>query len=270
MKKVYEYERLPIGAPITARKISRHVSGGRIHWHEEIEILYFTQGKAVTACNLQNIAVQKGDIVLVNGNEPHIGIVSEHDSAFYCIHFNVSFFHNFIGNEYLLFQNLIQDEECKRILDELLKSIHKNDYQNKIKTQRLAFEFFTILSDKYVKSILSEAEYKKQFKKIDTFHEMITYIHKHYTENLTVSGIAEQFFISPSYFAHFFKSKAQKSVIEYINELRVSHAKSLLEKEGCSIGSVAFEVGFNDLNYFCRKFKSLTGKTPGEYKKYFQ
>ena len=64
-----------------------------------------------------------------------------------------------------------------------------------------------------------------------------------------------------------FKKKSGKSVIEYINEVRINRAKSFLEKEDTSIGSIALLVGFGDINYFSRKFKALVGMTPTEYKK---
>ena len=86
-------------------------------------------------------------------------------------------------------------------------------------------------------------------------------------EDLSVTDIATHFNMSTSYFAHFFKQYAQKSVIEYINEIRITHAKNFLEKEETPISEIALRVGFSDVNYFSRKFKAITGMTPTEYKK---
>ena len=101
MDTYYEYEPLFLkNSPVYVRKFIQHNSCGRIHWHEALEILYFTQGKAITACNLQEYEVKKGSIVLFNGNELHTGIISQFDSIFYCIQFDPNCFHNLIGNEY--------------------------------------------------------------------------------------------------------------------------------------------------------------------------
>ena len=86
-------------------------------------------------------------------------------------------------------------------------------------------------------------------------------------ENLSVADIAAHFNMSPSYLAHFFKEYGQKSVIEYVNETRILHAKNFLEKEEIPISEIALRVGFSDINYFSRKFKAITGTTPTEYKK---
>ena len=85
-------------------------------------------------------------------------------------------------------------------------------------------------------------------------------------EDLTIAELASHFNMSVSYFAHFFKQYAQKSVIEYINELRILRAKTFLEKEEASISEIAIRVGFSDINYFSRKFKSISGITPTEYR----
>ena len=269
MDTYYEYEPLFLKKnPINIKKFIRHNSFGRIHWHEALEMLYFTQGKAVTACNLQEYEVKKGTIVLINGNELHTGIISQFDSVFYCLQFDPNFFHNLIGNEYVLFQNIIEDEDCTKLLDQLVNVRgQKTTIKNIVESKKLAYEFFILLTERYTKNILSEDDYKKQFKKLDTFHHIMEYLDKHYMEDLSITELASHFNMSSSYFAHFFKQNAQKSVIEYVNETRILYAKNFLEKEEISVSEIALRVGFSDINYFSRKFKAITGITPTEYKK---
>ena len=269
MDTYYEYEPLFLKKnPINIKKFIRHNSSGRVHWHEALEMLYFTQGKAVTACNLQEYEVKKGTIVLINGNELHTGIISQFDSVFYCLQFDPNFFHNLIGNEYVLFQNIIEDEDCTKLLDQLINvRDQKTTIKNIVESKKLAYEFFILLTERYTKNILSEDDYKKQFKKLDTFHHIMEYLDKHYMEDLSITELASHFNMSSSYFAHFFKQNAQKSVIEYVNETRILYAKNFLEKEEISVSEIALRVGFSDINYFSRKFKAITGITPTEYKK---
>lgn len=264
----YEYEPLFLkNNPINISKFVRHNSNGRIHWHEAIELLYFTRGKAVTACNLQEYNVSKGTIVLVNGNELHTGIITQQDSEYYCIQLDPNFFHNLIGCEYILFQNIIQDADCTKLLDKLIDlGVGKLPAKSILESKKLAYEFFVLLLDRYSKDVLDENLYKKQFKKLDTFNHIIHYFDKHYMEDLTILDLAKNFNMSTSYFSHFFKQYAQKSVIEYINELRVLRAKTFLEKEEASISEIATRVGFSDINYFSRKFKAISGITPTEYR----
>ena len=265
----YEYEQLHLHSnPIYVRMFVQHNSMGRIHWHEAIELLYFVKGTAITACNLQEYDVKPGTILLVNGNETHTGIISQCNSVFYCFQFDPVFFHNLIGNEYVIFENIIRDEDCTNLLDKLVAlSQKKQTAANVLDSKKLSFELFSLLVERYTKSVLTEDEYKKQFKTLDRFNQILHYLDKHYSEDLSVSNLALQFNMSPSYFAHFFKRNAQKSVIEYVNEMRILHAKNILDKEDLSIAEIALRVGFSDINYFSRKFKALTGITPMKYKK---
>ena len=269
MDTFYEYEPLFLkNAPIVIKKFIHHNSCGRIHWHEAIELLYFTQGKAVTACNLQEYEVKKGTIVLVNGNELHTAIISQLNSVYYCIQLDPNFFHNLIGDKYVHFENIIQDEDCTKLLDRLIAlRLEKATTRSIIESKKLAYEFFILLTERYTKNILGEEDYKKQFKKLDTFHHIVDYLDKNYMEDLSVADIAAHFNMSTSYLAHFFKEYGQKSVIEYVNETRILHAKNFLEKEEIPISEIALRVGFSDINYFSRKFKAVTGISPTEYKK---
>ena len=269
MDTYYEYEPLFLkNSPVYIKKFIHHDSCGRIHWHEALEILYFTQGKAITACNLQEYEVKKGSIVLINGNELHTGIISQFDSAFYCIQFDPNFFHNLIGDKYVLFKNIIEDDDCTKLLDRLVEiSSKKSSITNIVESKKLAYEFIILLTERHTKNILGEEDYKKQFKKLDTFHHIVDYLDKNYMEDLSVADIATHFNMSTSYFAHFFKQYGQKSVIEYVNETRILHAKNFLEKEDIPISEIALRIGFSDINYFSRKFKAITGMTPTEYKK---
>ena len=269
MKTHYEYEALYLRKnPVYIRKFVHHDSRGRIHWHEPLELLYFVEGTAITSCNLQEYEATKGSILIINGNELHTGIISQFDSAFYCIQFDPLFFHNLIGNEYLIFENFINDEDCSNILDRLIDVyMQPRTVKNIIEYKKISYEFLELLIQRHTKNILDEEEYKKQFKRLDTFHHVVEHIEKNYEKDLSVPELAAQFNMSPSYFAHFFKNSSGKGVIEYLNEIRIQKAKLFLEKEETSVGNIALLVGFSDINYFSRKFKAITGITPTEYKK---
>ncbi len=262
------YESLPMFSyPIRVQKFIDHASVDHIHWHEEIEILYFSQGEGIISCNLQEHAVKEGDIVVINSKELHTGCIRGNDTVYYCIHVNTEFFHNLIGNEYAIFHNFIKNDECVDLMSKIIAETQKNSFKSLIAVKKMMYEFFLLIGNFYVTAILKNEEYKKQFNRLDTFNSIIEYIDRHYDEELNVPALAEQFFISPSYFAHLFKKRTNKGVIEYINEVRVNRARAILEKEDVSIGAIACRVGFNDINYFSRKFKAITGMTPTEYKR---
>ncbi len=265
---ITSHEALPIfTGPIHVRRFVNHRSSAKVHWHEEIELLYFTEGEGAVSCNLREYSVKAGDIVFFNGKDLHTGCLFGDDTVYYCIHIDTDFFHNLIGDEYIVFNNIISDRECADLLDKIVDEAANCGIESLIALKKMMYEFFEMAVRSHKCSILCKEDYVKSFKRLDTFNSTIEYIDRHFDEELNVTSLANQFYISPSYFSHLFKARANKSVIEYINEVRIHHAKSYLEKEDISIRDIAGLVGFSDINYFSRKFKAVTGMTPTEYKK---
>lgn len=52
----------------------------------------------------------------------------------------------------------------------------------------------------------------------------------------------------------------------YVDQVRIEHAKVLLDKN-VSVTQTAQSAGFNDMDYFTKKFKKYVGCSPSEYKK---
>ena len=57
------------------------------------------------------------------------------------------------------------------------------------------------------------------------------------------------------------------TIMFYVQNLRITQAKKLLREGKFSITEIAFQVGFNDSNYFSSCFKKATGISPLEYRK---
>ena len=270
MKNATSYEALPeTRSPVIIRKFVNHNSEGRLHFHEEMEILYFTHGSGRVICNMREYEVSAGDIIFANGNELHAGDFGGSGSTYYCIQIRTDFFHNLIGKEYVSFENLIRCDFARSLLDAVIANGKNADFKSLIEMKKALYEFFAYVSENFAHSVLTEAEYKKKFKRLDTFNSIIEYIDAHYYENISVNFLASKFYVSASYFSHMFKKRAKKSLVEYLNELRIRHAKVLLEREGASVSEISARVGYSDINYFSRRFKKEVGITATEYRKRF-
>lgn len=103
-------------------------------------------------------------------------------------------------------------------------------------------------------------------------HEIIkpavSYIHKKYTEELlNIADLSSMCGITPEYFRSIFKSFYGISPLCYINNLKITHAKELLETGMFSVTEAAIRSGYNDMSHFSREFKKHTGIIPSEYSK---
>jgi len=94
----------------------------------------------------------------------------------------------------------------------------------------------------------------------------IEYLHKHFTEKVSIEKLAENTGLSMSSLLRHFKRINGSSPKEYLIELRINYACELLDTTRLSIDEIAFNAGFNDSNYFSREFRKATGVTPSKYR----
>ena len=90
------------------------------------------------------------------------------------------------------------------------------------------------------------------------------YIGRHFREPITISEVAAQFHIEPSYFSRMFKKEFGVTAIEYLTSCRIDQAKELL-KGRRAVRDVAALCGYQDQFYFSRMFKKATGLSPSEF-----
>ena len=92
------------------------------------------------------------------------------------------------------------------------------------------------------------------------------YINNNFTSDLSTYKLAERAEISQSSLANKFKRATGVSISEYIESLRMNHAKQFLELTSYSIKEISFKCGYSDYNYFCRVFKKNNNISPAQYR----
>ena len=92
------------------------------------------------------------------------------------------------------------------------------------------------------------------------------YIDSNYTCRITLEDVCREAMLSRSSLTYIFRRMTGKSVVEYINGLRVRKAKRLLLQHK-TVTQACYECGFNDVTHFCRTFKKIVGCTPREFAK---
>lgn len=101
---------------------------------------------------------------------------------------------------------------------------------------------------------------------LNRFSNVYNYLFENFYRDITLGEIANICNMSPSAFCRFFKSKTQRTFVRFLTEIRISHACKLLQNENYSIKNMCYECGFNNPVIFFKSFKSITAKTPREYR----
>ena len=94
----------------------------------------------------------------------------------------------------------------------------------------------------------------------------VNIITERYAEPLTLTGIADAVFLNPRYLSTIFKEKTGRGFKEFLLDVRMEHARTLLLRGGLTVKEVAALVGFDDAHYFSRVFLRVTGVLPRDYR----
>lgn len=105
----------------------------------------------------------------------------------------------------------------------------------------------------------------KVFNKV--INEAVTYIHKNYRENVKLGDVAKFVGMNESYLSRLFKKNLNINFVDYLNHVRITEAKELLNNQELMISDVAYQVGYSNENYFSRIFKAVEGISPKQYQK---
>ncbi|MBP1994134.1 AraC family transcriptional regulator [Paenibacillus eucommiae] len=106
--------------------------------------------------------------------------------------------------------------------------------------------------------------------KPDLVDQAVYYIEENYNYPITLHSVAEKFNYSISYLGKQFKRKTGKSLIDYVIQIRIQKAQSMLLTIDATLQEIAVRVGYEDVSYFVRLFKKYNGTTPSQFKIQYQ
>jgi len=95
-------------------------------------------------------------------------------------------------------------------------------------------------------------------------------VRRDYASEWTLELLAAVANLSPSRFGHLFREEIGESPRNYVESVRLEHARRLLVEGKLPIAAVSRSVGFTDEFYFANRFRKLTGLSPRAYRQSFE
>ena len=96
------------------------------------------------------------------------------------------------------------------------------------------------------------------------------YISKNLFSPIPISALANISHLTPQYLCTLFKENTGLTIIEYINNERISFAQTRMVTEKTPMNKISASCGFSDYNYFAKVFRQIVGISPSEYRKKFK
>lgn len=150
----------------------------------------------------------------------------------------------------------------KAVMSDLYKLASSSDYIRDMRINEKMNALLTLLMES---SWHHEARINAP-KKME-ISQVKTYLDEHYREKLSLESVASEFFIDKHYLARLFKAQYGVTLVTYLQQVRITHAKQMLRFTDQSIEEIGFECGIGEPHYFSRVFRKLEGISPREFRR---
>lgn len=254
------------------------------HFHPEIEIMLVLKGKGTRFVGDSIESFEPYDLVMVGPNLAHVWKNSnEHftDNPEVIAEARVILF-----KENCFGENFFSLPEMKIVHDLIERSSRGIKFYGEARDKviqylvdacdRPVLQQFTLLINILETlaltkdfSYLCSAGYDQKIQASDLvrLNTVVDYLMKNFREPIKLDVVAEISNMTSTAFCRYFKSRTNKTVIQFINELRIGYAHKLLAETNYNVEQICFESGFHNVSNFYEQFKKSTGKSPFKFRK---
>lgn len=255
-----------------------------LHWHDELELLMLTKGKAVFRVSMDDYELEAGNAIFVNAGQLHSGyIASDEECCFTAVVFHPDivgggrfdlvrekYITPLIQQKYVIPALIPRDSAEETELLELLQQVFDLNLNEKPLYELYTKGLLQLIISKLI--MLGGPAFRElppavSPTHIDRLKLIIEYIQSNYSGSIRLEDLASLVSFSESYFCRYFKNFTGKSPLGYLNQVRAQRAAFLLKDTDKKITEISLDVGFNTLSYFIGVFKAHFGCTPSEYRR---
>ena len=252
------------------------------HWHKEVEWIYIVEGSIMIDIDMEKILVSSNNLICIPSEALH-KMETMGKCLYYAFVFQLEMLsfskYDYCEQKYIL--SLINKKKVlKKVIDlsvdnnkllieidTLVEIFIKKEvvWQLGIKACLLKILYYLFFSES-----IEDAEYEFSSDndiRIGHIKVILIYMREHYQDKIYIEELAALINLNPTYFCKYFKKLTDKTPIEYLNNIRIEQAAKLLKESDLSIIEICYQVGFEHVSYFIKKFKEQKGITPKKYKK---
>lgn len=249
------------------------------HWHEEIEIILVMEGQVELLLDGSKQIFSAGDIIFVNSRQLHQYTSLTDRLVYYAYVFpmdslkfqdeditQTSIIEPLSRQELCFPMTISHSSSCYEKIHSLIQAIiHTNEKQE---------ECFQLLTKAYLYEVIGLLSRNglltrqlKPSKELDTYRRILLYLQEHYHEKIAVADISGHLCMSANYFSAYFTRHFGKNFVDFLIHYRIEKACVLLTTGDYSVTQVALQTGFENISYFIKRFKAVTGMTPAVYQR---
>ena len=239
------------------------------HYHDFHKIIVFVSGKVTYHIEGKAYQLKPQDILLVSQgaiHKPEIDRSIPYERYIFWIRDDLSSselntcFQKANDRSFNLIRlDSVLQEKLKDLLPEIEHSLRDTQFGDSILSKALFAQFMVYINRIFLKS--STAPDQKSYSSDSQVEQLLKYINRNLSENLSIDHLAERFFFSKYHMMRKFKKETGYTIHNYIISKRLLHARSLIA-QGTPVMKAAMQSGFQDYTAFVRAYKKQFGTVP--------
>ena len=239
------------------------------HYHDFHKIIVFVSGKVTYHIEGKAYQLKPQDILLVSQgaiHKPEIDPSIPYERYIFWIRDDLSSpelntcFQKANDRSFNLIRlDSVLQEKLKDLLPEIEHSLRDTQFGDSILSKALFAQFMIYINRIFLKS--STAPDQKSYSSDSQVEQLLKYINRNLSENLSIDHLAERFFFSKYHMMRKFKKETGYTIHNYIISKRLLHARFLIA-QGTPVMKAAMQSGFQDYTAFVRAYKKQFGTVP--------
>lgn len=227
------------------------------HYHDFHKIIVFVSGKVTYHIEGKTYQLKPQDILLVSQgaiHKPEIDPSIPYERYIFWIRDDLSSpelntcFQKANDRSFNLIRlDSALQEKLKDLLPEIEHSLRDTQFGDSILSKALFAQFMIYINRIFLKS--STAPDQKSYSSDSQVEQLLKYINRNLSENLSIDHLAERFFFSKYHMMRKFKKETGYTIHNYIISKRLLHARSLIA-QGIPVMKAAMQSGFQDYTAF--------------------
>lgn len=247
------------------------------HHHPELELTLTINSRGHRYVGDSIERYEDGDLVLLGANVPHTWCSNEKIDPELPFMVRVCWFsETWISDLLRLFPELrrlkpLMKKARSGIVFSAKTATTVRPLMEKLKSQREDERLISLLTILRCLSLdtnyrtLIVSDRKQEIEPEPRLAAVFDYLHKFYTEPISIEELAEMAFMSPAAFHRNFRRQTKTTPFGYVSRLKLGRASALLIEGELRINAIASTVGYASLAQFNKEFKRLKGMTPREF-----
>ena len=230
------------------------------HYHSLYEIYFMLEGNCTYIIDNKVYSVQAGDIVVIPDGMIHHTKYDNIKHSRILINCSEKYIPSSVQSGFssgtYLYRNPFVVDEARKLFEKTEAEYKLGDaYSDEILVCLTHSLFYLLLRNS--DSCVTVEDGNRIIK------QAVAFIRENFASDITLSSLAKRFSVSPEHFSRMFKKETGLGFSKYLNSLRLQYAEHLLRSSDMqNITQIAEICGFEDSNYFSKKFKEVYGVSP--------